>query len=176
MEKIDFNKIYEKEHNNVFYFILSRIRNKEIAEELANNVFVKFYGVLRKDMFDSKQSSVKTYLYNISKNIVIDYYRTKKEITPNIEDYTNDEGEQTLYAVSNEMADKDIERKEFEERINVIMKNLSLKEKRLFVMRFIRHYPIKDIAKKLNMNINTVKVTIKRLKEKLAPEYEYIVG
>ncbi len=175
MKTIEIEKIYRKEHNNVLYFFMSRINNLQIAEELANDVFIKLLNALQTGRYNEDKSQLKTYLYNISKNLLIDFYRTKKKGMLHIENFVKDNEENNFSEVFIE-EDKSMETKEFYMRVKKIYNTLSLREKRIFVLRFVRGYKYKEIAKKLDIKIDTIKVLITRLKKKLEPQMEYLRG
>jgi len=74
-EEAAFGEIYNLYFQKIYRFIYYRVGNKEIAEDLAEEVFLKAF---------TKISSVKEdvafagWLYQIARNQVIDYYRQKK--------------------------------------------------------------------------------------------------
>ena len=168
-------KIYKEEHSNVISFFVSHIRNIQVAEELANDVFIKFYNAVKNDQYKPEQSGPRTYLYNISKNLLIDYYRVKKAELVHIEDYTKD-NEENNFADVFIGEDKTMEQKEFYGRVKTLFNKLVLRDKKIFVLRFIRGYKYKEIAEKMNMKIDTVKILISRLKTKLEPQLNYLRG
>lgn len=70
-----FTEIYNLYFKKIFRFIYFRVSHKEVAEDLAEDVFVKVYG---KISGISNESSFEGWLYQIARNLVIDYYREKK--------------------------------------------------------------------------------------------------
>lgn len=171
---INFNEVYKEEVNNITYFFVSRIRDLQTSQELANDTMLKFNNAIINGLYDSKKSQVKTFLYNIAKNVLIDFYRSKKEQVSHIEDYISDNGENIFSSVYSE--DRYIEEKEFNERVHSIFSTLSFKEKKIFVLRFVRGYKSREISAMLKINDSTVRVWIKRLKEKLEPQKQYLMG
>ncbi|RSK27489.1 RNA polymerase sigma factor SigX [Bacillus sp. HMF5848] len=70
-----FEELYEKYHQDVFQFLFYMVKNKEQAEDLVQEVYIK---VLRAyDSFEGK-SSEKTWLFSIARHVAIDSFRKHK--------------------------------------------------------------------------------------------------
>ena len=70
-----FQELYEKYHHDVFQFLFYMVKNREQAEDLVQEVYIK---VLRSyDRFEGK-SSEKTWLFSIAKHVAIDAFRKQK--------------------------------------------------------------------------------------------------
>lgn len=70
-----FQELYEKYHQDVYQFLFYMVNNKEQAEDLVQEVYIK---VLRSyDRFEGK-SSEKTWLFSIAKHVAIDSFRKHK--------------------------------------------------------------------------------------------------
>ncbi|AST92289.1 MULTISPECIES: RNA polymerase sigma factor SigX [Sutcliffiella] len=70
-----FQELYEKYHQDVYQFLFYMVKNKEQAEDLVQEVYIK---VLRSyDRFEGK-SSEKTWLFSIAKHVAIDSFRKQK--------------------------------------------------------------------------------------------------
>ncbi|PLR99787.1 RNA polymerase sigma factor SigX [Bacillus sp. T33-2] len=70
-----FDDLYRKYHHDVFQFLFYMVKNKEQAEDLVQEVYIR---VLRSyDRFEGK-SSEKTWLFSIAKNVAIDHFRKTK--------------------------------------------------------------------------------------------------
>ena len=76
-EETAFGEIYNLFFKKIYLFIFFRVGHKEVAEDLAEEVFLKAF---------TKISSIKEdaafegWLYQIARNLVIDYYRQKKSV------------------------------------------------------------------------------------------------
>ncbi|MBI5530288.1 MAG: sigma-70 family RNA polymerase sigma factor [Candidatus Doudnabacteria bacterium] len=78
-------EIYELYFKSIYRFIFYRVSHKETAEDLTEEVFIKAFSKLGSL---SGHSSFKAWLYQIARNLVIDYYRQKKQ-TVALEDVEN---------------------------------------------------------------------------------------
>lgn len=84
-EEAALSEIYNLYFKKIFRFIFYRVSHKQVAEDLAEEVFLKAFTKLS-DIADN--SSFQGWLYQIARNLVIDYYRQKKQ-TVALEDVEN---------------------------------------------------------------------------------------
>ena len=75
----DFDYIYSKYFTPLYRYCLSQTKNKEAAEDIIQNVFLK---VLKK--FPPNQLPPLPYFFTITRNTIIDYWKKKKEIVVDI--------------------------------------------------------------------------------------------
>jgi RNA polymerase sigma-70 factor, ECF subfamily len=73
-----FEDAYKKHSNKLYTFIYLRIGHRETAEELVQEVFVRFIRIVGKTNVDPSDLNIKAYLYKIARNLVIDHYRSAK--------------------------------------------------------------------------------------------------
>jgi RNA polymerase sigma-70 factor, ECF subfamily len=64
--------IYNQFHHSLLTFIRSKIKSREDAEDILQNVFIKISGSIDK-LQDAEK--LKSWIYTISRNAIIDYYR-----------------------------------------------------------------------------------------------------
>lgn len=73
-----FDEIYARFFTPIYRYIYFRVKRKEDAEDIAQNVFMKAYQALPR--FEDKGISPLAYFYSIARNAVIDHWRKKGEI------------------------------------------------------------------------------------------------
>lgn len=67
-----FQDLYDKYHQDIFNFLFYMVKNREQAEDLVQEVYIK---VLKSyDRFQGN-SSEKTWLFSIARHVAIDFYR-----------------------------------------------------------------------------------------------------
>jgi RNA polymerase sigma-70 factor, ECF subfamily len=76
MEAI-FNDLYKKYHHQLFNFLFYMVRSKEQAEDLVQEVYIR---VLKSYQHFKGESSEKTWLIAIARNVAIDFFRKQKGI------------------------------------------------------------------------------------------------
>ncbi len=70
-----FQDLYDKYHHDLFKFLFYMVRNRELAEDLVQEVYIK---VLKSyERFEGK-SSEKTWLFSIARHVAIDHFRKQK--------------------------------------------------------------------------------------------------
>ena len=67
-----FHRLYDSYHQDVFQFLIYLVKNRQTAEDLVQEVYVR---VLRAYSSFEGKSSEKTWLFSIAKNIAIDHFR-----------------------------------------------------------------------------------------------------
>lgn len=70
-----FGEIYDQFFPKIYRFIFYRVSHKEVAEDLAEEVFIKAHAKLASL---KNEKTFEGWLYRIARNEVIDYYRQKK--------------------------------------------------------------------------------------------------
>ena len=157
--KTEIDNIYEEYYQKVFAYINSRINNYYQAEDLCEDVFTKVISKI--DSFDESKSSLSTWIYNIAKNTLIDYYRTKHDQYELIDNYEYIED------------DKPVSSTELIDLTNALDK-LSQEEKDIIVLRYYEGYSLKEIAQKMSLSYGVVKLrhndALNKMKEMLSDD------
>lgn len=74
MEEL-FNRLYNKYHQDLFKFLFYMVKSREQAEDLVQEVYIR---VLKSYQNFKGESSEKTWLYAIARNVAIDAFRKQK--------------------------------------------------------------------------------------------------
>jgi RNA polymerase sigma-70 factor, ECF subfamily len=70
-----FQDLYKKYHHDIFQFLFYMVKNREQAEDLVQEVYIR---VLKSYHRFEGKSSEKTWLFSIARNVAIDYFRKQK--------------------------------------------------------------------------------------------------
>ena len=142
----------------------------ELAEEPQDIVQEAFQKAFQALPTYNPQYKFSTWLFNIARNIAIDYARKRKisigaNITPdNFHTLAN-----IGSGIRNSPEDKMISSQEYRSLIEIIS-SLDEKYREPAILRFIKEYEYNEIAQELNLELNTVKTRLKRAKEILKRE------
>lgn len=71
----NFSKLYDNYSAALFGLIISWIQDRETAQNLLQDVFVKAWR--SRDLYDAAKGKIFTWLYNITRHICIDHLRSK---------------------------------------------------------------------------------------------------
>ncbi|MBR3251343.1 MAG: sigma-70 family RNA polymerase sigma factor [Erysipelotrichaceae bacterium] len=150
--KPSIDEIYEEYYQKVFSYINSRINNYHDSEDLCEDVFTKVFKNLEK--FDESKSALSTWIFNITKNTLIDFYRTRHDSYELLDNY---EYEEEKNAVSeSELAD-----------LATALNRLSSEERDIIVLKYYEGYSLKEIGEKMSLTYGVVKLRHNSALEKM---------
>lgn len=92
----DREQIYIEYVDKVRRYVKGKIQNQQEVEDLVSSIFVKVYQNI--SSFDRKKASISTWIYIITRNTVIDYFKAHKIVCelPEILEYTEEGFEDVL--------------------------------------------------------------------------------
>ena len=156
-------EIYKDYFQYVFSYLLSFTNNPEIAEELTQETF---YGVIKNIHKFQNNSSLKTWIYKIAKNKLIDYYKKIKKIQ-NMDIDEVSEKFLLINSFEEEYADR-------EELINVYKRihRLDEKSKEVVYLRIKCEFNFKEIGNIMGKSEEWARITFYRAKIKLKEDFE----
>jgi len=149
-DKEAYGQLYELYFTPVFRYIYIRVRDKEIANDLTQTVFLKVFTALPN--FKEQNKSPLAYFFTVSRNTIIDYWRTNKEVRVN--DF------ETLAerkADKNEDPLKSFEENENQNLINRALQELTDIQREVITLKFIDDLSNKEIAELLEKKEEAVR-------------------
>lgn len=153
------DEIMNKYGQEILQLVYSYVNNKEVAEDLTQDIFVKCYKSLHTYKGKSK---LRTWLWRIAINHCKDYIKSwynKKVIVA--------ENESTYTGVQKESVEQTVIQNEEDRRLASVVMNLPIKYREVIYLFYFEELPIKDIAMVIEVKENTVKTRLKRAKELL---------
>lgn len=145
---------------DVFSFVLKKVQDENIADEITVSVFSKVLAKL--DLYDPN-FQFKTWILTIAQNTVIDYWRKKSR--ENEDTTENFEGFKNHYARSPEEL---LISEEDQKQILATIESLDTNYQEIIRLRFFEEKSIREIAEELNLTVANTKVRIMRAKKVLA--------
>lgn len=139
-DKKSYEELYKKYYKLVCNIAFSILKNKENAEDISQNVFIKIGNLKKEKLPNSYEAS---WLYTVTKNECISLFRKTKE-TLTIEDIKNENLEDEIEGI--------IQKNSYEK----LMENLEKIEKQIIFLKVEAGYSFKEIARLLKMPIGTV--------------------
>lgn len=149
-------EIYELYFKKLYRFIFFRVGHKQLAEDLAEDVFLRAFTKLA-DISDN--SSFQGWLYQIARNLVIDYYRQKKQIV-DINDLEN-----TLEYESNIIDVVDLQH--HQKVLLRLLKELGTEQQIVIKLKFLEGLDNSEIALMLHKSEGAIRVIQHRAITKL---------
>ena len=150
--------LYELFFEKIYRFTFYRVGHKEVAEDLTEEVFIKAFENLGKLEATAKFES---WLYQIARNRIIDYYRGKKLWT------SLDDVEHTLEYETNVI---DVVNLKVEQKIFIkLLKELPKEQQIVVKLKFLDELSNQEISELLNKSEGAIRViqhrAVSRLKE-----------
>lgn len=161
-----FQEIVERYQSKVFSIIHGIVRQRNDVEDIAQQVFTKIYFSMRN--FDFRSSLI-TWVYKITVNECFDYLR-KKKVRKLV--YESDMSEDEARRVENSengagrgvRADTTLARRDY---VVKLLERVSGEERDLLMLKEVEGYSVEEMARRLKMNENTIKVKLFRARQKL---------
>jgi RNA polymerase sigma factor (sigma-70 family) len=160
-ETSSFAVLVDRYKDMIFTLGLKMVKNREEAEEVAQDTFIKVYKSLGKFKGDSKFS---TWIYKIAYNTCLDRLKKNKKDDLNI---PIDESSAHLIKTM-DTALSALEDSERKQTIQNCLNLLPGEENFLMTLFYFEDQSLEEIGKIMNMNPNNVKVKLFRSRQKLA--------
>lgn len=161
-----FEALMNKHHRDVYLEIFHRIKNEEIAKDLAIEVISKAFGQLH--LYEPIYP-FGTWLKRVTINHTIDHLRRKKLNTTSIDEvYNYEEGELTIQLESETLNPSEvIEKKQRAAFVRSYVGKLKDVYRNLIEMRYFQELSYEEMAEQLSIPLGTVKARLHRAKSML---------
>jgi RNA polymerase sigma-70 factor (ECF subfamily) len=156
-----FGELYELNFDRVYAFVVRRVRERQVAEDLTSDVFHKALAALPR--FDWRGIPFSAWLIRIATNVVTDQWKRSAK-----EELMEEPPEQSTHA------DFD----EFEERARLfqLVGTLPIDQGRVIRMRFAEEKSIREIAQQLKRSEGAIKQLqfrgLEALRQKLGGKHD----
>ncbi|RSL29640.1 sigma-70 family RNA polymerase sigma factor [Salibacterium salarium] len=159
----EFERLYETYHHSLFQYLFYMVRDKETAEELVQEVYIKVFHSI--DSFEGK-SSEKTWLYSIARHVGIDWIRKqnrkKRKWLGVLGPLSKEEIRDPAPLPEEIVSAKDEAREVF-----AGMEHCTPDQRQVLVLRFVDSLSINEAAEILGWSESKVKTTQHRAIKKL---------
>ncbi|MBE5823136.1 MAG: sigma-70 family RNA polymerase sigma factor [Butyrivibrio sp.] len=139
-------EIYTQYRDKVFGYVRNHVNSPEDAEDITSDIFVKIYSKL--DTYDETKASLSTWIYSMTSNTVIDFYRTN-HVHSEIPEDLSDEGSTIEDEVLNN---------ESLELLADALSKLPQELMDIIVLRYYKGLTLQDIAVKMNLSYGVAKL------------------
>jgi RNA polymerase sigma-70 factor (ECF subfamily) len=168
-----FGEIVELYKDKIFQLCYRMLGNRQEAEDMAQEAFVRAYVNIHRFRTDLKFS---TWLYRIATNLCIDRIRKKKPDYFLDAEVPGTDG-LTMYsqvAAEIDLPEKQVETLELQDMIQAEINRLPEKYRSVIVLKYIEELPLKEISDVLDLPIGTVKTRIHRGREALRKQLSHL--
>ncbi len=172
-----FREIIRRYERPVFSLVFRMVRDREQAEDLAQDAFIKVLNHIDKYRPEFKLSS---WLFKIANNVAIDFLRKRELDTVSIDGSrwadTADEVEATSLELASggESPLEEMEAKELGKAIEVAIQRLRPEYRACIMLRHVEGRSYEEIAATLDLPLGTVKTYIHRARHQLREALEHL--
>jgi RNA polymerase sigma-70 factor, ECF subfamily len=165
-----YRELLDRYQRPVFSLIYRMVRDRELAEDLAQETFVKVFNHL--DSYNPKYK-FSSWIFKIASNLSIDSMRRKELQTVSLDGSRNastaDEVEATRITVAStdENPEEFLEAKELGEEIERAISMLRPEYRTAILLRHVEGRPYEEIAEVMEVPLGTVKTYIHRTRGEL---------
>ena len=139
-------EIYLQYKDKVFGYIRNHVNSLEDAEDLCSEVFIKIYDKL--DTYDETKARLSTWIYSVTSNTVIDFYRTNhihSEIPEDLEDSKSTVEDEVLTGENLKLLADALEK-------------LPEELRDIIVLRYYKGNTLQEISEKMNLSYGVTKL------------------
>ena len=166
-----YNVMVIRHYDRIFSRVLQLLNNKQDAEEVTQDAFIRAHRGLENFRGDA---SFSTWLYQIATNLAHNRYwywfRRKRDQSISLDQPQCEDGSLTLENVmpcADENPAEAVVTQEFVDRVSACMQYLNDKHKEVLILRNVKNLTYDEIAHQLEISVGTVKSRIARARESL---------
>lgn len=157
----DMEQVYNEYFSPVYNYVFYKLLNRENAEDVVSQVFMKVCSHL--PSFDPKKASLKTWIYRITDHALIDFYRRQR---PSVS-FDNEESGlgNILHVHFDDQYDRQME--PVRRTVYAALQQLPERDRTFIYYKYYLGITNREIARRMNMNENTVSAVMARARQKL---------
>jgi len=150
----EFSKIYDKYIDKIYRFVFLKVSSPEVAEDLTSETFLRGWQTFRIQNSKFRIQNPPAFLYQIARNLVIDYYRQKGRAQVVSADYRIIDPRINLEEKANLSSDF--------EQVRDALANLKEDYQDVIIYRYLDELSVPEIAKVMQKSEGTVRVLLHR--------------
>jgi RNA polymerase sigma factor (sigma-70 family) len=153
--------LFERHHKRIFNFLARMTADRELAEDLTQNVFLRLIKYRKSYRSGARFQS---WIYQMARNIFSDHYQQNKKQPSGLVDIEN---------VKDNIEDID-QGMEMEEREKILHRSLAMlsdEQREILTLTRFQHMKYEEVADIMNMSVVNIKVKVHRAIAKLREHY-----
>jgi len=147
-----FEVLLNRHKNRVFAFIMSKIKNKDLSEDIFQDTYVKVVNSLQKGKYN-EEGKFLPWVMRIAHNLVIDHFRKQNKMQ--MIRSNNDFDIFDVIKDSKINADEKLIKDQIFSDLNSLIDKLPYDQKEVLKMRYYEELSFKKIAEHFDISINT---------------------
>lgn len=165
-----YRELIRRYQRPIYSLIYRMVRNKELAEDLAQDTFIKMLNGIGSYRPEYKFSS---WLFKIANNAAIDHLRRRELDTLSLDGSPHAEGAEAVEATTLQIGDdkesqlEEVTSRELGAQIEAAVGRLRPEYRNCILLRHVEGRPYEEIAEILDLPLGTVKTYIHRARNEL---------
>jgi RNA polymerase sigma factor (sigma-70 family) len=153
--------LFERYHKRIFNFLARMAMDRELAEDLTQNVFLR---IIKYRNSYREGARFQSWIYQVARNVFTDHYQTQKN---KFSDFVDVEKISDRLHDANENEDLD----EREKLLHRSMAMLNDEQRELLVLTRFQHMKYEEVAVVMDTTVANIKVKVHRAIAKLREHY-----
>jgi RNA polymerase sigma-70 factor (ECF subfamily) len=151
-KEISLSTLIERHQQRLFSFIYSKVQDKDVAEDVFQDTFIKVIRTLKKGNYN-EEGKFLPWVMRIAHNLVIDYFRKNNRMPS----FRNTD-EFDIFSVLGDgslNAEKQMVQEQIYSDVRELIKQLPDEQREVLEMRIYRDMSFKEISENTGVSINT---------------------
>lgn len=142
-----FGELYDFFVAQIYRYFYYRA-NKDDVEDLTGMLFVKVWEKIKK--YKKRKAPFRAWVFRIAHNLLVDYYRTRKEVSQLDEDFGDSRSDVSPVYVTESSLNS--------VTLRVAISKLKKNYQEIIILRFVNEFDTKEVAKALKMREGSIRV------------------
>lgn len=151
-----FEQLLMRHKSNVFHYVLSKVKDRELADDIFQDVFIKVIKTLKAGNYN-EEGKFLPWVLRIAHNLVVDHFRRSNKVRM-ISESSSFSEEFNIFSVLSQddlNVEQAISKEELEGQLVDVMQHLPETQKEILYMRIFQDMSFKDISEAKDISINT---------------------
>ena len=148
--------LLERHQSQIFHYILSKIKNREVANDVFQDTFIKVIKTLKSGNYN-EEGKFLPWVMRISHNLVIDFFRRENKVRM-ISESSSSSDEFNVFTLLKDdelNVEQQITKEEIEHQVTTFIQYLPESQREILMMRIYQDMSFKEIADLKEISINT---------------------
>lgn len=162
----DFTSVFHEYQRPIFNYLFRMTQNTDLAEDLAQETFIRVHKGLPKFRGDSKLS---TWIYRISTNVSFDHFRSKgsRQETATVSIGDTEVDRVWITDEDSSPPEQAVAQSEMSACVQRFIRDLPLDYRAVLILSDLQDMKNREIADVLEISLDTVKIRLHRARKKL---------
>lgn len=153
--------LFDRYHKRIFNFLANMCRDRALAEDLAQNVFLR---MIRYRTSYREGAKFQSWIFQIARNVFADHYQTHKN---RFSDFVDVEKVSESLRDGDEVAEQD----ERERKLHRSLQMLNDEQRELLLLTRFQQMKYEEVAVMMDTTVANIKVKVHRAIQKLREHY-----